>query len=288
MSEYLKGLLITTIGVLIITPDSLLIRLLDTDSWTTMFLRNFLSGLVVILGLLIYYRRGFVREMKTVGSAGLWMALIWALGTFCFIYSVKTTLVANTLFIVSISPIFAALISWLVLKEPVSLRTWLTIVATLTGIGIIAYGSIKPGGQGNVLGDLAALGTALSVAISFSIARRHKNISMIPAMGIASLFAGIIALPFAAPLSIAPDKIMIVAMMGLFVAPIGSALLIIGPRYLPAADVSLLILLEAVLAPVCVWWALKEFPGYYTLVGGALVLLALAISNGISLWYRKL
>ena len=288
MSEYLKGLLITTVGVLIITPDSLLIRLLDTDSWTTMFLRNFLSGLVVILGLLFYYRRDFVREMKTVGSAGLWMALIWALGTFCFIYSVKTTLVANTLFIVSISPIFAALISWLVLKESVSLRTWLTIVATLTGIGIIAYGSTKPDGQGNVLGDLAALGTALSVAISFSIARRHKNISMIPAMGIASLFAGLIALPFAAPLSIAPDKIMIVAVMGLFVAPIGSALLIIGPRYLPAADVSLLILLEAVLAPVCVWWALKEFPGHYTLVGGALVLLALAISNGISLWYRKL
>lgn len=252
-----------------------------------MFWRNFLGGVMVLLGLLLYHRGGFVREMKSVGQAGLWMALIWALGTFCFIYSVKTTLVANTLFIVSISPIFAALIAWLVLKEPVSLRTWLTILATLTGIGIIAYGSMKPGGQGNVLGDVAALGTALAVAISFSIARHHRNISMIPAMGLSALFAGLVALPFAAPLMMSPDKIMIVAALGLFVAPAGAALLIIGPRYLPAADVSLLILLEAVLAPLWVWWALKEFPGHYTLVGGALVLLALTVSNGLLLLTRR-
>lgn len=287
MNDYLKGLLITISGVLIITPDSLLIRLLNVDSWATMFWRNFLSGIVVMLALLLYYRSDFLRQLSSVGRSGMLMALVWAAGTFCFIYSVKTTLVANTLFIVSISPIFAALIAWLVLKEPVSKRTWLTIISTLIGIGIIAYGSLTPDGQGNLLGDLAALGTALAVAISFSIARRHKHISMIPAMGVSNLFAGLIALPFSASLALTTETVIPVAILGLFVAPVGAALLIIGPRYLPAADVSLLILLEAVIAPLWVWWMLNEFPGHYTLVGGALVLVALVVSNGVSIWRSR-
>ena len=284
MNDYQKGLLITITGVLVITPDSLLIRLLDTDSWTTMFWRNFLSGVVIMLGLWVYYRSDFLQQVKSIGRAGLLMSVVWAVGTFCFIYSVKTTLVANTLFIVSISPVFAALIAWLVLKEPVSKHTWLTIIATLTGIGIIAYGSMEPGGQGNVLGDIAALGTAIAVAISFSIARHRKSVSMIPALGISSLLAGLVALPFSTALDISMETMIPAALLGLFIAPVGASLLVIGPRYLPAADVSLLILLEAVLAPLWVWWALGEFPGHYTLVGGGLVLMTLAISNSISLW----
>jgi len=107
MSEYLKGLIITVIGVLVITPDSLLIRLIEADSWTVIFWRNSLSGLAILLGLLVYYRRGFLKKILGIGWAGLAMGIIWALGTFCFVFSIQNTLVANTLFIVSTSPIFA-------------------------------------------------------------------------------------------------------------------------------------------------------------------------------------
>ena len=279
MSEYLKGLLLTVTGVLVITPDSLLIRLIEADSWTVIFWRNTLSGFVILLGLLLYYRRDFLKKILGIGWSGLLMGIIWAVGTFCFVFSVQNTLVANTLFIVSTSPIFAALIAWLVLREAVSRRTWITIAFSLIGIGIIAWGSAEEGAQGSLLGDLAALCTALAVAISFSIARRNRSVSMIPAIGISSLMAGLFALPLAAPLAESTDKIIPIMLIGLVVAPIGASLLIIGPRYLPAADVSLLLLLEAVLGPLWVWWMLGEFPGVYTLVGGAFVLLTLAISS---------
>ena len=287
MSEYLKGLIITVIGVLVITPDSLLIRLIEADSWTVIFWRNSLSGLAILLGLLVYYRRGFLKKILGIGWAGLAMGIIWALGTFCFVFSIQNTLVANTLFIVSTSPIFAALIAWLVLREAVSRRTWLTIAFSLAGIAIIAWGSMGEDSQGSIIGDLAALVTALAVAISFSIARRNRSISMIPAIGISSVIAGAVAFPFAAPLAESADKIVPIVLIGLLVAPIGASLLVIGPRYLPAADVSLLLLLEAVLGPLWVWWMLDEFPGSYTLIGGAFVLLTLAISNAVALVRRK-
>jgi len=287
MSEYLKGLIITVIGVLVITPDSLLIRLIEADSWTVIFWRNSLSGLAILLGLLVYYRRGFLKKILGIGWAGLAMGIIWALGTFCFVFSIQNTLVANTLFIVSTSPIFAALIAWLVLREAVTRRTWLTIAFSLAGIAIIAWGSMGEDSQGSIIGDLAALVTALAVAISFSIARRNRSISMIPAIGISSVIAGAVAFPFAAPLAESADKIVPIVLIGLLVAPIGASLLVIGPRYLPAADVSLLLLLEAVLGPLWVWWMLDEFPGSYTLIGGAFVLLTLAISNAVALVRRR-
>ena len=287
MSEYLKGLILTVIGVLVVTPDSLLIRLIDADSWTVIFWRNSLSGFAILLGLLLYYRRDFLKQMLSIGWAGLAMGIIWAIGTFCFVFSIQNTLVANTLFIVSTSPVFAALIAWLVLREAVTRRTWLTIAFSLAGIAIIAFGSMGEGSQGSVIGDLAALVTALAVAISFSIARRNRTISMIPAIGISSVIAGAVAFPFAAPLADSADKIVPILLIGLLVAPIGASLLVIGPRYLPAADVSLLLLLEAVLGPLWVWWMLDEFPGSYTLIGGAFVLLTLAISNAVALVRRR-
>lgn len=287
MSDYLKGLLITVIGVLIITPDSLLIRLVETDSWTIIFWRSTLSGLAIVLGLLLYYRQNFLQKILGVGWAGLAMAIIWAFGTICFVYSIQTTLVANTLFIISTSPIVAALIAWLVLREAVSRRTWLTIGFSLAGISIIAWGSLRGGGQGSLIGDLAALGTAIAVAITFSIARHNRGISMIPAIGISALIAGAVAFPFAAPLVEVADKALPIILLGLVVAPIGTSLMVIGPRYLPAADVSLLLLLEAILGPLWVWWMLSEYPGIYTVVGGAFVLLTLAISNAVALMRRR-
>ena len=287
MNEYIKGLLITLTGVLVVTPDSLLIRLIEADSWTVIFWRNSLSGLTILVGLLLYYRRDFLRQLLSIGWAGLIMGVIWALGTICFVYSIQTTLVANTLFIVSTSPIFAALIAWLILREAVTQRTWLTIAFSLIGIAIIAWGSTEDGSQGSLIGDFAAMGTALAIAISFSIARRNRLISMIPAIGISSIVAGLIAFPLAAPLVQSADKVWPILLIGLIVAPIGSCLLVIGPRYLPAADVSLLLLLEAVLGPLWVWWMLKEYPGIYTLVGGAFVLLTLLISNMVPLLRRR-
>ena len=288
MSDYLKGFLITLAGVAVITPDTLLVRLMAADGLTILFWRGVLSGAVILLGLWIFQRRNPVALIVSAGWSGLLLAAIFALGTFFFLYSVTHTLVANALFLTSTSPIFAAIFAWAFLGERPGLRTWATIAATLAGIGIIAGGSAA-GGQGNLIGDVAGLVDAVFLAATFTIARARKSVSMVPAMGMAGLLSALLALAIggAAATEIAPDNWLWMAILGLIVAPGGFALLTTGPRYLPAPDVSLLLLLEAVTAPYLVWLAVGEYPGTPTLIGGALIVGALALSNATLLLRRK-
>jgi drug/metabolite transporter (DMT)-like permease len=280
MNEYTKGALITAAGVVIISPDTLLIRLIDADAWTQLFWRGILAASAVLLGYAVLTGRQFSRHMRAMGLPGVVIAAVFSCGTACFMYSADNTLIANTLFITATSPVFAAILSWLFLGEKVSLRTMLTIIASLCGIAIIAAGSVGEGAaQASLGGDLAALGAAIALAVTFTIARKHKTASMVPAMGIAGYLSAMMGFFLAPDLVIPEGDWLWMALMGALVVPLGFALMTTGPRYLPAPDVSLLLLLEAVLGPLIVWAVLAEFPGVYTLVGGGVVLGALFISN---------
>ena len=277
-SPYLTGFLITLFGVLVISPDTLLIRLIDADHWTQLFWRGTLTGTAILLGVALASRGAALRGLARPCRADIALAVIYGAGNVCFVYSATHTLVANTLFILSTSPVFAALIARFVLGEQVGLRTVLTIAATVIGIAVIASGSL--GGAGGTLsGDLAALGTAVALAATFSIARRQKGRSMVPAMGVGALLAGLVGALLAPTLLVLPEDRLWMGLMGLWVVPVAFACLTTGPRYLPAADVGLLMLLEAVFGPLLVWWVIGEDPGPRTLIGGAIVLGAIALSN---------
>ena len=278
MTPYAKGFLITLVGVLIISPDALLIRLVTADVWTLAFWRGLLSGCAVLLGLWCISGRQFWPQLRSLGWPGVWITLIFAVGALSFVYSITHTLVANTLFLTATSPVFAALMSRFILREPVKRRTWLTIGITLCGIGLIASGSFSDGG-GSINGDLAALVAAATLAATFTIARHAKSRSMVPAMGLAGFASALMALPLAPTLVVASPDIVWVGLLGLVVSPLGFALLATGPRYMPAPDVSLMLLLESVFGPLLVWYVLAEYPGDRSLLGGALVLGTLVVSN---------
>ena len=278
MSDYAKGLWLTLTGVLILSPDVLLIRLAGLPEWTLMFWRGAGMGAVIALWLLVTQGRGAMAAFRGVGLAGLVIGLSYTIGNVSFLYSVGHTLAANTLFILATMPVFSALIARFVLGQPVPGRTWATIAAVLMGIALIAMGSAG-GGQGDLLGDLAAVVTALSWAVIFAIAGQKRSLSMVPAMSIAGFFAMFVSLFLAPGLSVPAVSVPFVVIIALIVTPGATALLSLGPRYLPPADVSLIMLLEAVFGPLLVWLVLAEFPGGWTLAGGAVVLGALALNN---------
>ncbi len=143
------------------------------------------------------------------------------------------TSVANTLFIVSTSPLFAALIARLILREAVAARTWGAIAATILGIG--------------------------------------------------GLVAALVALPLAAPLTVGGSDLWALGVMGLVMIPLSFGLLFVGPRYLPAPEVELMMLLEAVLGPLWVWLIIGENPGLAAIIGGTIVLGALAVHAVLAL-----
>ncbi len=210
------------------------------------------------------------------------MVLAYTLGTVTFIYAITHTSVANTLVILSTTPLFAALIGWFALNEPIKTRTWAAIIMVILGVAVISSGSVSQGSHW--VGDIAAIFGAFFLACGFSLVRRLPQVSAFAAISCSGLLTAVLVLPFAAPFSVSETDIIYLTIMGVFIVPIGTGLMFVGPRYIPAAEVGLLLLLETVLGPLWVWLVLAEAPGERTLLGGAIVVSTLAMN---AVWALK-
>lgn len=285
LSTHAKGIVITAAGVLVITPDTLLIRLIATDPWTLLACRSLLMGLAMTAGLALYYRGGTLACFRSIGGRGVLLSLLFAVAGILFVLALAYTSVANTLIIMSSAPLFAAFMSWLFLKEPVPPRTWLAVIATMGGVAIVVGGSVGGGnvGDGQLLGDLLAIAATAALAGCFTMIRSSREIDMIPAAALSGLIAGLAALPLASPFSLGTSDLGYLLLMGLLILPISFALTTIGPRYLPAPEVSLLMLLETFFGPLWVWLALREQPSAQALIGGAVIVTVLVVHSAVAL-----
>ena len=272
-SHKTKGVLLCLCGIILLTPDSLLLRLIGADLWTLAFWRGGLSavGLAVAV-LLMEGRQPGQQQLLRLTRQGVVVAVSFAIANLAFIFSIQNTAVANTLVIMSLSPLFAALLSYFFFREPISTGTWLAAVAIFLGLTMVFYGSLATGG---VVGDLAALVTSLCVAISLVLMREHRDISMVPALAWSSGLACLAALPFALPASLSGTALILMLVLGLIVLPASLTMIGLAPRYLPAPEVSLILRLEALLAPLWVWLVLGEVPSPQTLIGGGIILATL-------------
>ncbi len=286
MSPHLKGILITTLGVLILSPDALLIRLLNADTWTVIFWRGIAFSIGITLLMLIVYRRNTLKQFIKIGRPGLLIGLIFGISSLLFTTSIQHTSIANTLVIISTSPAFAALFSWIILKEKVALRTWITMLVLFISIAAIMSNSLHSGG---FWGDLSALGVAIFMGISFTITRKHKDVNMIPAMALSGLFgafvAGIVSIIFGNSLNLEPQAIPYLVLAGIIVS-LAFALITLGPRYITAPEVSLIMPLETVFGSYLGWIFLSEKPSTLTIVGGIIIILTLSIHAWLSLKTR--
>ncbi|MGI9449718.1 MAG: DMT family transporter [Geminicoccaceae bacterium] len=286
MNSHLKGLIITTLGVLFIVPDSLFVRLIATDPMVIAFWRGMTSGLIILMAVLAYQGlSGFSAILRT-GWAGVIYTLLIGSTTPGFVLAIVNTSVANVVFIFATIPVFAAIFSRIFLGEPIQMRMVLTMLVVLFGLGIIAYGS----GSSEIAswkGDLWALYVSMAYAASLTAVRKVKETPMIPAIPIAYIGAALVIWLFVSPQPAFEAQWPLFLGHGALIG-VATCLLTLGPRFISSAEVSLLILLESVLAPILVWAMIGEDPGPWALVGGAIVIGALLVSNLLALrWHRQ-
>ena len=281
VTDHFKGLLITTLGVLLVVPDSLFVRLIDADPLITAFWRGIIAGGFILVGLLLFQGLSGFKGILRSGKPGLVYTFLIGSTAPAFVLAVTNTSVANVVFIFATIPIFASIFSLAFLKEPIRRNMVVTIFFVLIGLGVIAYGS----GYSEVAsweGDLWALYVSVAFAGALTAVRQVKEISMIPAIPIAyigsAVLIGLFYLPLYLPLQEFKQDWHLFLGHGAFIAG-ATCLLTLGPRFLSSPEVSLLILLESVLAPILVWWFLGEYPGEWAIAGGALVILTLIVSN---------
>ncbi|QJF52665.1 DMT family transporter [Roseobacter ponti] len=286
MNDHQKGLCITTLGVLLVVPDALFVRLIAAEPLTIAFWRLALAGGMLSGGILLVQGTKPFRAVLSAGRYGaIYMLGVGSSGVL-FVLAVSLTSVANVVFIIASLPVFAALFSRVFLDEPVSARMVLTMVAVITGLAIIARGSGEPA-NAHWSGDALALAVSALFAAALTAARHVRQVSMVPGAAMSYLAAALVILPFAAPLSVASEQAPLVLMHGGFILG-SSALLALGPRYITSAEVGLLVLLESVLAPLLVWAVVGENPGPWALAGGSIVVGALFVSNLRALRHRRI
>ncbi len=277
MSDQLKGLAITASGVLLVVPDSLFVRLIQADPMVTAFWRALIAGTVVLAVLLLLQGLQGFRAIVGTGWPGLIYTVLIATTAPAFVLAVTNTSVANVVFIFASMPIFAAIFSRLFLDEPIQTRMVVTMFGVIFGLAIIAYGS----GSTQISswkGDVWAFYVSAAFAAALTAVRTVKATSMIPAIPIAYIGAAVLIWSFVSPGEVFERQWPLVAGHGAFIGA-GSCLLAIGPRYISSVEVSLLVLLESVLAPLLVWAVIGENPGVWAITGGAVVIGALLVSN---------
>ena len=208
------------------------------------------------------------------------VALCMALASTCFIFSLSLTSVANTLILMSTGPYVAGLFGWLLLGERVAGRTWLAMGIALAGAVVMVSSSA---GGGALAGDLLAIVMAASFAVATVLVRRHPEVQMVAAAVLSTAIAALVALPLAEPFATTPRDLALLAFFGVGQFGAGFLLFMAGARLIPAAQTSLIGMLETVLGPLWVWLVLSERPGTASLAGGALILTALLANTVVDL-----
>ena len=271
MNSHLKGLLIAFFGILILTPDAVLVRLADSNSWTVLFWRGlfFAAGIVVIL--LITYRSKAVNELINIGKGGVLIGLLTGLGGTSFILAIHYTSIAKTLVIISISPIMVAIVSLIMLKEKPALYTWISMIIVFIGIYIVMAGDRS--GM-NLMGNLFALTSVILGGFSFTLLRKYKNVNMVPAMAVNGFAIAIIGFIIADSLVLSTQSILYLFSSGVVLA-VSFSLITIAPRYIPAPEVAMFFPLGTVLGTLLAWIVLKEEPSGNALLGGSIVIVTL-------------
>ena len=281
MTNRKKGLIITSLGVLFVVPDSLFVRLIDNEPMVIAFWRGAISGSLILIALLMSNGISVFKPVLKSGVPGAVYIILIGSTTPAFVLAVTYTSVANVVFIFASIPIFAVFFSYIFLGEVVQLSTILTAFVVISGLAIIAYGS----GTSEIAswkGDLWAVYVSAAYAGALTAVRRVKEISMVPTIPIAYIGTALIISLFYSPFDGFELSGLLFLGHGLFIG-IASWLLTLGPRYLSSPEVSLLILLESALAPLLVWLVVDEFPGEWALVGGAIVIIALLVFNMLKL-----
>jgi DME family drug/metabolite transporter len=203
------------------------------------------------------------------------------------IYAIQNTSVANAMLLFATAPFMTAVLGWLILRERVRVATWIAIAIALCGIAIMVS---DKSGEVAIFGSLAALGSALGFAVFTVALRWGRTGEMLPSVFLSGIFAFVITLGIcqllglSLALSVRDGS---VAMgMGVFQVGAGLILYTLGSRSLPAAELALLSLAEVLLGPIWVWLFLNETASTNTLIGGAVLLIAI-VGNAVSGKRRK-
>ena len=274
-SHYRTALILVIASSVANSANGLIVRSMDSaGGWQIIFYRSwFLAGALSVVFAL--QSRGRVRAaLRGLRPWAVIGSLAIAAVNTCFILSMTYTTVANTMFLLSAAPFFAALLGWLTLGETVKRGVWLAMSAALAGVGVMLWDGL---GAGTLLGNSLAVLGAFCFGIFAVVLRKGRGVNMLPIVVLGAVLGGINAAFMSGwVLSISFHDVALLFVWGAILSGTVHAIFTWSSRHVPGAELTLLILIEFILSPMWVWLLIDERPSLATLIGGGLVIASVA------------
>ena len=250
----------------------------NTVPWQYLFTRGVV--IFLLLNCFLYFEEGikFYKNYLKVGLSGILGGLGLAIAMISFIWSITNTSAAITLLCLAAMPFITALLSFLFLKEKISLSVWLTIIVAAVGIVIMAVGNKNTGSTiGLIFGLASALGFAI-FSVSLRWRRQTPKFTTVSIAGlICAIISGFVILNQDLNFLSSSKNQALFATHGSLVC-IGLILYSIGSKHIPAAELTLLSLTEVIGGIFWVWlpWlGINEIPSNNTIIGGFLIFVSI-------------
>ena len=279
----IPGPLLVFLGAVCLSFGGLIVKSFEGASlWQILFWRQFFFSITVALYLLITYKKNFFKSFYNSGLPGFIGGLILGIGFAAYIFSMYTTTVANTNFIITTETIFLAAFGYFFLKEKINLITFISIILGMSGVLIILGSSLSIQSSEQFLGNIVAFIMPISFAVLVIIIRKYPKVDMVPAQFTAGIFAAIIGFLIAGQLSISIHDLFLALLAGFFQIGFGFILITVGSQTTPAAIVGVLMLTESVFGPLWAWLFIKEVPPTAVLIGGAIIVFSILFQSFFS------
>lgn len=267
------GLALVTIAALLWSTAGLFVRMVDISVWDLILWRSVFAGGVLLLIMAVRARSG----TTAFGWPGLAASILAAITMFSYMASLTLTTVANVMIIYATLPLVTAGLAWALVKEQSSRRALVAGGVSLVGVTIVAGLSLRPA-------DITGNGLALVMTASFAgllvLTRRFPQTDVVLVNALGAILCALAALPLSSGILPAPQDLMFLLGLGVLTTAFSFLLFLIGGRHIPSTEAALIGLLDVILGPLWVWIAFAEHPGHGALVGGGIVLLAVA-------WYLR-
>lgn len=272
-----KGMAIAALGIFIISFDALLVRLADTDASVIALYRGLFMSISMFVLFFAINKTKWFPNSKFEFLMFVLVVFFAASSTSLFVFSVKYTNPSNTVVLLATSPFFAAIFSYLFIKEKIGLNTIIAIIFSFVGVLIVFGDSF--GMEENYIGDLMGLLLSIFMGLELTLLRKyphfpHMLIIALSGLTVATLMSIVVENPF----EISHESFFWLAIMGFVHMPISMYLIFLATRFITSAEVSLFSMIETTFAPIWLWLFLSEIPPKMTLVGGVFILIAIVIN----------
>jgi drug/metabolite transporter (DMT)-like permease len=276
----IPGSLLIFLGALCLSFGGIIVKSFEgANLWQILFWRQIFFSIIVVLYLLISYKKNFFKTFYESGLPGFVAGVFLSVGFAAYVFAMYTTTVANTNFIITTETIFLALLGYFFLKEKINSITLISIILGMSGVLLILGSSLSIQTSEQFIGNLVAFIMPISFAVLIMIVRKYPKVDMVPAQFTAGVCAAIIGLIVAGKLSISFHDLTLAFLAGFFQIGFGFILITVGSQTTPAAVVGILMLTESVFGPLWAWLFINEVPPISVIFGGGIIIFSILLHS---------